>query len=335
MNPTILPVAFFSLLLVLDAAPPPETEEPDKTEAEDPLAKLPVDKLPPRTRRPPDPARDQYSLEPVYVDIDEQVYPEKGAPYTPERLLLAQYLQEYLRRAGHPVVATPEKAVYRVEGNLEAEHVSTLAVLGKAVGWKYKGSAVLQVLDRDGKELERYEVPKVFQDNVKSEKSAVFQLRRYMAKLHWDKLSSSRGVFGNARVAVLISSLVSDPSLEDPLTAEQVIEELVEAGFASVPPLLEALLDTRVVKLPSEYPGLKDGAPKNLRVYHVADRALEEIFQKVSRMKLEITPDAPAHQRLRRRILQGWENEWRRFCKPLDESPNKRRTEKEQSAKGR
>ena len=324
----LLPV----LALVGCVVCPLETCESEETQAakEDPLAKLPAAQLPPRTRRPPDSTRDQYSLEPVYMDIDEQVYPENASPYTPDRLLFAQYLAEYLRRAGYPVVATPEEAVYRVEGNIEADHVSTVTVLGSTVGWKYRGSSVVQVLDRDGKELERQEVPKIFQDNAKSEKSAVFQLRRYMAKLQWDKLSSSSGVFGNPRARVLISSLASDPSQEVPLTAEDVIEELVDSGFSSVAPLLDALLDTRLVKLPSSYPGLKSGVPPELRVYHVADKALEEIFQKVSRMKLEITPDAPVHQRLRRRIVVGWENEWRRFCKPLADSPNTRRAKKMQ-----
>ena len=324
----LLPALAFAGCAVARAGSGESEKTPVATE--DPLARLPAAQLPPRTRRPPDPARDQYSLEPVYIDIDEQVYPEEGPPYTPDRLVLEQYLAEYLRRAGYPVVATPEEAVYRVEGNLEADHVSTVTVLERTVGWKYRASSVVQVLNRGGKELERYEIPKMLQDNVKSEKSAVFQLRRYMAKLQWDKISSASGVFGNPRVRVLISSLASDPPQEAPLTAEDVIEELVDSGFSSVAPLLDALLDTRLVKLPSSYPGLKSGESQDLRVYHVVDKALEEIFQKVSRMRLEITPDAPAHQRLRRRILAGWENEWRRFCTPLADSPNTRRAKKMQ-----
>ena len=87
------------------------------------------------------------------------------------------------------------------------------------------------------------------------------------------------------------------------------------------------------MKLRWDDPALKEGVAARLRVYHAADKALEEIFQKVSRMKPEITPDDPEHERLRRRILRGWENEWKRFCKPLAESPNVRQAEKQALSK--
>jgi hypothetical protein len=61
------------------------------------------------------------------------------------------------------------------------------------------------------------------------------------------------------------------------------------------------------------YPGLK--VPTDLKIYHLADKTLEEIFQKVSRMELKTPPQ------LRFYIIAGWENEWRRFCKPFRESP--------------
>ena len=106
-----------------------------------------------------------------------------------------------------------------------------------------------------------------------------------------------------------------------PLTTEQVVSRLADIGFPAVPYLLDAMTDERVVRLDSDYPGLKGRNLEDLRVYHIADKALEEIFQKVSRMGLDVTADDVEHHRLRRVILLGWENEWRRFAKAFRESP--------------
>ena len=99
------------------------------------------------------------------------------------------------------------------------------------------------------------------------------------------------------------------------LTTEDVIARLVARGLSIVPYMLEALADTRSVVMRSSYPGLNEKNRSELKVFHIADKVLEEIFQKVSRMGLATTAKG------RFRIMKGWEHEWRRFCPPLRNSP--------------
>ena len=70
----------------------------------------------------------------------------------------------------------------------------------------------------------------------------------------------------------------------------------------------------RPVKVNAHYPGLTASNTEKLRIYHLADKALEDIFQKVSRLNL----DMPA--RARSLVIRGWEAEWARFCPSFREA---------------
>jgi hypothetical protein len=287
---------------------------------DDPLPRLPEKQLPPLTRKKPDPAHSQFLKEAVHVKVAEKVRKENGELVPQRTNVLEDYLQEYLRRAGHPIAATAEDAVFRLEGTLDARLHSTLRVRGQIVTWKFGGASTLRLVGRDGSVLENIELPELLEDNVRGEESAALQLRRRLAKLLWDKLYLDGKTLGSPKIVALLGSLVADPSEGEELTAETVVERLADAGLQAVPYLLEALTDRRVVRLPSSYPGLKGRNLDDLRVYHLADKALEEIFQKVSRMSIQIGPEDEESVRLRRVIILGWENEWRRFCRPFAES---------------
>ncbi len=315
----VLAVAAVAALSAQDAKV--EGDSNPKKEEPGPLPPIGPKELPRATRARPDPARVQYLRDSVFVAVVERVQPDKGGPYTPEVHLLENYLKEYFRRSGHPVASSAEAAVYRVECDFHARFHSTLKILGRVSAWKYTGSATLRVLDRHGVELELHQVPELSQENVKSDESAVLNLRRHMAKILWDKIVATGKVFASPAVLALLSSLASQPEGAEALSTEEIVEKLADVGFPAVPYLLEALTDNRIVRLSSAYPGLKGRSLDDLRVFHIADKSLEEIFQKVSRMSLDIGPEDPQSQRLRWVIIKGWENEWRRFCKPFAESP--------------
>jgi hypothetical protein len=280
------------------------------------LPELPPDKLPPRTRRKPDPAKDSFQKPKVFTWVEERVTPSSGQTYEPEVRVTESYLRAYLRRAGHPIAGKAEEGAIRLEGEVKLGFHSELTALGRKVGWKYRGEASFRVFDANGEDLGSFEVPEFYQENVRSEESAVLNARRLLAKMAWENLYGKGSILGNQKVVFLIGALAIEDSdtlgLVDsgppPKTAEDIVAALAEIGFEAVPYLLEALTDERVVRIPSRYPGLAGGTLNLLKVYHVADKALEEIFQKVSRMDLG-TPF-----RLRMVILKGWEKEWRRFC---------------------
>lgn len=309
-------LAILHVRLPADETPPPPREQPAPVAPDSPkiLPPLPAKDLPLQTRPKLDPARDQYVRVPVFVKIDEEIQPSLGPHYKPDVLVLKPYLERYLRRAGYPIVEKPEDAKFRVEGEFTGKFHSTLTVQGRIAGWKYKGASKLRISDSEGREIEVFDVPEVFQENVRSEESNVLHLRRYMAKLQWDRMVATGAVFTQKEALRWLSGLVSEVASDEPTTADDAISALVDMGFPAVPYLIEALTDTRIVRVESKYPGLRGRNLDDLRVYHIADKALEEIFQKVSRMSLDVSPIMQPERSL---IQKGWENEWKRFCKPF------------------
>jgi len=291
------------------------------------IPEIPADKLPPRSAPPPDPAREQYRREKVHLRISERVKPKERPVYDPDVRVLENYLAEYFRRAGFEVVA-PEEAQYRIEGHYEARFHSAIVFKEQTIAHKYVGSARVRVLGKKGKgtegDLEVVEVPEFFADGIQSpdtpeERVAVLEMRRRLAKVIWERLYHTGKTFAHPEVPRLITSLtVDNPEAEVPVRADDVLQALVSKRFQAVPYLIEALSDEREVRVEAKYPGLTLANLDKLRVHHLADKALEEIFQKVSRMDLQ-TPT-----RARFRIIKGWEKEWERFCPPYRESPERR-----------
>lgn len=287
------------------------------------LPPLPKEKLPPRTRQAPDPVKDRFSRDPVFVRVEEIVTPRAGPEYVPDVPVVQNYLQAYFARAGHPAAGAAEKAAWRIEGSVKLAFHTTLGALGKDIAWKYRAEASIRVLDASGEERDRFDVPEAFRESTRSETSAVLEVRRYLAKVIWDRLFHQGKIFGNARAEWLVNCLAlegTSPSAEgersEPATADEAIAALVGMGLEAVPHLIEALVDDRPVLKKSTYPGLTEETAPYLRVYHLADKALEEIFQKVSRLGLDtertMTPREKA--RVRAAVIAGWENEWSRFC---------------------
>ena len=294
-------------------------DKPDKkAQKRPPIPRLPAEQLPKRTRVRPDPAKSQVELDAIHVSIEEMAQTMDGKRYTPQARVVENYLSEYLRRAGYRILENPARARYRISGRISTVFDTELILRNKIIAWKYAGSIVVKLRDINGKVLQEITIPEVFRLNVKNEKSAIWDLRRYLAHIIYTGLCLEGKVLTNKEVVDLIESLAVDSfdRVED-IEAAGVIEKLADHGLEAVPYLLHALTDTRTVMVKARYPKLE--VPTDLKIYHLADKTLEEIFQKVSRLELK----TPA--RLRFYIIAGWENEWRRFCKPFRESPESER----------
>ncbi len=287
------------------------------------IPELPPEKLPPRTAAPPDPAVDQYVREKVSVRIDEEIKPKDRPAYRPELRVLENYVAEYFRRAGFPIVP-PAEARFLVEGQFHAQFLEAFQIENQPFAHKYSGRLQVVVKRKaDGAEVERVEIPEYSTDgallaNKPEEEIPVLEMRRRLANAVWQRLFHTGSTFGNPKIPALLASLASDDlENEAPVQASAVIEGLVKLRFQSVPYLIEALSDARTVQVNARYPGLGPGDSDKLRVYHIADKALEEIFQKVSRLSLETTDPQ------RFAVIKGWENEWTRFCAAFRESPSR------------
>lgn len=299
------------------SASPPATEQQDpsweRTGFND-LKPLSREQLPQRTREPPDLANDQFERFSVCVVYGEIFVDEEGEESVPEVQVVETYLSEYLRRSGCRVVVNESDAQYVLNGRIEVEFDQVLKIRGEAVAYKVLGSSEVSLTDHTGKELVVFEIPEIPQQSVESVESAFLEIRRLAAKLNWERLRDHE-LFGDPEIAALLLRLLDvDVSQEEtdsmPATTRGIIQRLANRGLETVPFMLEALSDTRVVQTASSYPGLTEENTEQLRVYHIADKVLEEIFQKVSRMGLETT------DRSRFLIIQGWEGLWKRYCPP-------------------
>ncbi len=287
------------------------------------VPELPPEKLPPRTSVPPDPAVDRYLRGKVFIHIDEEVKPKERPAYSPPTRVLENYLAEYFRRAGFEVAARPEDGERRIEGKFRAEFVEAIVFEGKPLVHKYKGTVDMSVRGKGGEELEKVDEPGFFKDGIlkpeyPEDHYAVLEMRRHLAKIIWERLFHAGKTFTDPEIPSLVATLAADDSeKEAPVQADDVLKALVKRRFDAVPYLLDFLTDEREVRVNAHYPGLTPQNAGKLRIYHIADKALEEIFQKVSRMDLE-TPS-----KARFAIIQGWENEWRRFCPTFRDSPQR------------
>jgi hypothetical protein len=323
-------------------------EEPAADES--PIPKLPPERLPPRTGAKPDPEKEQFQRGYVNVKIKETVTPRQGDPYQPDPVIVEAYLAEYFRRAGFDVIEDAALADYRVQGEARCDYKESLIFRGQTFGLKFVGSASIEILDASGKSLGSVAIPPHDRDGALSEKKSpaaakaakdagaaksptdtpvaadgreehhvVKDFRRELAKLLWDRIFHQIKPFADPEIPHLLASLAQeDLESDDPVDAKSIIDKLVRRRFEAVPYLIEALSDERPVLVSATYPGLTALNTDKLRIYHIADKALEEIFQKVSRMNLSTSKE------LRFVIIRGWEQEWRRFCKPFRESKSSR-----------
>jgi len=306
-------------------AAPPTIPEKDR------LPEIPPDKLPPRTRPKPDPSRDKYVREPVHVWVEEIVTPQKGPAYEPSPRITENYLKAYINRSGHPTVANSTQAAYRLEGSAKLQFQKQLTARDRPVAWKYSAEAVFRILDKNGDEVARFDIPEVHWENVRSEESTVLNLRRYLAKIAWENICQRNTSLGSPKIVGLINALSLEGDQELPteqgkgpraVTTDDVVKALADCGFETVPYLLEALTDDRIVRMEAKYPGLAGRNLDDLKIHHIADKALEEIFQKVSRMSLD------TDQKARYIILKGWEREWARFCRTFAELEERQKAER-------
>ena len=237
----------------------PAQEQPQKKpQKKPPIPRLAAEQLPKQTRSRPDPAKSQVELDTIHVDIEEMAQTMDGTRYTPGTRVVQNYLEEYLRRAGYRVLKEAAKARYRIRGKISTIFDKELILQKRIIAWKYAGSVVVDLLDANAKVLQKVSIPEVFRLNVKNEKSAIWDLRRYLSHLIYSKICLEGKVLGNNEIFGLIESLAVDSfDREEDVEAGEVIEKLADQGLSTVPYLLHALTDTRPVMANAKYPNLR------------------------------------------------------------------------------
>src|SRR5207249_594451 len=152
------------------------------------------------------------------------------------------------------VVKDAGAARYRLRGTYDAKFSRVIELQGTPIAHKYVGRVRLGI-EEAGKpgEVDAVEVPEFFADGVleqgvPEDQVAVYEMRRRLAKIVWDRLRTSGKVFSDPDIPALLSSLSSDEQeREAPTRAEDIVKKLSARRFSAVPYLLDALTDTRQV----------------------------------------------------------------------------------------
>jgi len=206
-------------------------------------------------------------------------------------------------------LAPREEARYLVEGRLACtfhkELKMTLGEVEQLLEHQWLAEFSLTLTDRGptGKEpaeVETFAFPEPLRHGRTDPELARRDIRRKAATTMAKSLLGGR-ILGDPQVRQLLDAL-QDPF--DPRRFEEIEREIVALGPRAVPYLLEALLDTRPVRMVGSYPDSEKFDPEDLKVYHLADRMLSELLSRRAALDLLST------ETRRLQVITGWTWAW-------------------------
>jgi hypothetical protein len=212
-----------------------------------------------------------------------------------------------LHRGFH--LASAEEARYLVEGRLACtyhkELKMTFGEVQQLLEHQWLAEFTLTLTDRGpgGKgpeDSETFSFPEPMRNGRTDPELARRDIRR-RAATDMAKLIAKGRIVGDPQVRQLLDAL-QDPF--DPRRFDDVEREIVDLGARAVPYLLDALLDTRPVRMVGSYPDFEKFDPEDLKVYHLADRMLSEILARNAALDLLSTEPR------RLQVITGWTWAW-------------------------
>lgn len=240
----------------------------------------------------------------VFVEVTEALDGETTDLNISELLITRALLHHGLH------LAPEEDARYRFEGRLSATFHQRLTMeLGGVEQllehqWLAEFEGTLTDRGEEGSDAkERTEVfafPEPLLNGRTDEELARRDIRRRSATIIARDVTRGE-ILGQPRIAGLLDALL-DPF--DPRTFDEIERDLVDEGLPAVPYLLDALADERAVRLEGTYPGLEEWNREELKVHHIADRALSEILGRTAGLDLLSTKER------RLRVIIGWTWAW-------------------------
>lgn len=238
----------------------------------------------------------RYAREPLYFQVDA----EGPAQTVLERLVTMS------RLFGYPPVEERAQAVYVIAGTLEVSARESVVLMEEEVEHQYAVNATLRLEDASGALREEFKLEEYVLGAADRDRALETAVRAGSQKLGQFVFYDGE-VLGDAEVRALCADLLVEPSEPGPLYND-TIEKLVALGYRAVPYLIWKLNDSRTVALPGDLPGLTETDASGVRIYHVANYALERILAR--RTALAIDSDRAYVRRLR----QAWQLEWQGRC---------------------
>lgn len=217
-------------------------------------------------------------------------------------------VMKYAKLFGFAPVMQPDRAAYAVSGTLECRALEPVKLDDAIVQYKWTLSADLKVSDTaTGALLEQVTVPS--QEKGAADKDRAYY---YASKACASKAAQFLFFDGQALGRPGIRNLLADLLIEstEGRLFNDIMESLVDAGREAVPFLIWKLNDRRRVALPGDLPGLTDELAGHVKVYHVANRALERILNRET--GLHVTRDTD--RAFVNKVQLGWFMHWRKMC---------------------
>jgi hypothetical protein len=241
---------------------------------------------------------------------------------TGEGAQIVNELGKYARLFGCPVVKAKEGADYGLTGTVSLAEVkeadgTTEADQSAPEEHVWRVDAELAVRETgSGKTVEEFPPLEDYRyraaDRDAARREAVRAVTSQLARL----VFYFGETLGQPDVRELLADLVIDT--KDEYFYNDVVANLEEIGLRAVPYLIWQMEnDRRLVALSGDLPGLKDEEADKVRVYHVANYALEQILNRKTRLWVDAAPNEVT------RHVRAWQGLWQKRCAAYIKDPEK------------
>ena len=240
--------------------------------------------------------------QPAYLGPSICIAVESGA----EGARIVEELAKYSRLFGSPVVTKEASPDYTISGSIGITEEEPATFQDKVLQYLWNVNAKLELLAAPaGNVVETF----VLEDYRLGKTEPDLALRTAV-RAGSQRLAESIFYYGETLGHPDVRSLLGRLLIEtdEELLYNDIVEDLVDIGYRAVPYLIWSLNDRRSVCLRGDLPGLTEENAGRVRVYHVANYALERIFGR----KTLLTVDSD-HAEVRRHVA-GWQRLWTEHC---------------------
>jgi hypothetical protein len=211
-------------------------------------------------------------------------------------------LTKFGRLFGFAPVAKDENPAYVLRGELALVEIDPVTFEDQTVQYRLRLDAKLELArGATGPALEPFELPEYVTGAADKERARRDAVRDCATKLA-QFIYYDGATLGDAEIRALCGDLLIEST--EGRMYNDVIERLVAAGDRAVPFLIWNLNDSRKVALQGDLPRLYEKDADKVRVYHVANYALERIFGRVTTLTVD------SSRQYRREVMEGWQLKW-------------------------
>ncbi len=219
---------------------------------------------------------------------------------------VVEELKKFARLFGFPPVGVDEAPAYTVRGRIALVEIEPAMFEDQVLEYKFQADVAFELAPAGGgAAVEAFELPEYVVGAASKDRALRNAVRAVATKLAQFIFYDGR-TLGDPVLRDLCADLLIERS--DDLQYNEVVEKLVAAGYRAVPFLIWNMNDSRKVALTGDLPLLREEDADKVRVYLVANYALERIFGGSTGLTV-----ASSREEVRE-AMDEWQRRWRERC---------------------